>query len=151
MRTDSQKQIMGINSPIIFWENTRIAAPPRVVYYLFVRTNNNKINKGKKKCQNLKIKMESVKTVQTHTTAVATKNQNAIKKCATNKKNTPTNNVGALYAIKNYLSSPKPIVFLIGSTIVSLALSNVRINARRILPLIVIGNVSTYSIIRGHL
>lgn len=142
---------MGINSPIIFWENTRIAAPPRVVYYLFVRTNNNKTNKGKKKCQNLKIKMESVKTVQTHTTAVATKNQNAIKKCATNKKSPTKTMWGFLYAIKNYLSSPKPIVFLIGSTIVSLALSNVRISARRILPLIVIGNVSTYSIIRGHL
>jgi hypothetical protein len=81
---------MGINSPIIFWENTRIAAPPLVVYYLFVRTNNNKTNKGKKKCQNPKIKMESVKIVQTHTTAVATKNQNAIKKCATNKKSPHT-------------------------------------------------------------
>ena len=91
MRTDSQKQIMGINSPIIFWENTRIAAPPRVVYYLFVRTNNNKINKGKKKCQNLKIKMENVKTVQTHTMAIATKNQNVIKKCAINNHIPPHN------------------------------------------------------------
>ena len=48
-------------------------------------------------------------------------------------------------------SLPNPIVFLIGSTIDSLALSKVRINARLILPLIVIGKVSTNSIIRGHL
>ena len=40
---------MGVNSPIFFWENTRIVAPLPLVYYLFVRTNNNnKINKGKK-------------------------------------------------------------------------------------------------------
>lgn len=48
-------------------------------------------------------------------------------------------------------SLPNPIEFLIGSTIDSLALSSVRISARLILPLIVIGNASTNSITRGLL